>query len=116
MPCTSISVMFKSQFKGEFRQDILLEALRSIKGVAKVETSANGDIIVYIKSVGDDLMCGVVHLQGKTVQMSGSAQYFLTRKLPQHYNALVQVSLLRKMGFQTQVEVREDNIRIQAVK
>jgi len=34
----------------------------------------------------------------------------------QHYNALVQAQMLRRMGFNTKVEVRGENIMVQAVK
>jgi hypothetical protein len=108
--------MSKGKFNGEFKKDLLEQALRSIQGVVKVEAISEEGLMVYLKSVSGDLLVGVVQIRGKDLVMSGSAQYFLTKKLPQHYNATAQMNILKKMGFQTQVEVKGDNIRIQAVK
>ena len=115
MPCVNISVLSKAKFQGDFDIETLKQALLTIPGVMEVRAMANDFVQVGVNIAGS-LQTAEIRVQNKDLFISGLGSAYLERKVPQHYNALVQTQILRRMGFNTKVEVRGENIMVQAVK
>ena len=115
MPCINISVMSKAKFQGDFNVETLKQALMTIPGVTEVRGMANDFVQVGVNIAGS-LQTAEIRVQSKDLLISGLGKAYLEKKVAQHYNALVQTQILRRMGFNTKVEVRGENIMVQAVK
>jgi hypothetical protein len=76
---------------------------------------ANDFMQVDVNIIGR-LQTAEIRVQNKDLFISGIGSAYLEKKVAQHYNALVQTQILRRMGFDTRVEVRGENIMVQAVK
>ena len=116
MPCVNISVLSKAKFQGDFNIETLKQALLTIPGVmGGVQDMGDKRIRTGVNIAGRIEEVTIV-VQNNDLFISGVGCEYITRKVPQHYNALVQTQILRKMGFNTKVEVRGENIMVQAVK
>jgi len=115
MPCVNISVLSKAKFQGDFNIETLKQALLTIPGVTVVRGMANDFMQVDVNIIGR-LQTAEIRVQNKDLFISGIGSAYLEKKVAQHYNALVQTQILRRMGFDTRVEVRGENIMVQAVK
>jgi len=115
MPCTEISVVSKTRFQGDFNIETLKQALLSIPGVMMVKLMASDTLQVSLNIIGQ-LQTVEIRVDKKQLYINGLGSSYLEKKVAQHYNALVQAQMLRRMGFNTKVEVRGENIMVQAVK
>lgn len=115
MPCMNISVLSKTKFQGDFDIETLEQALLTIPGVSEVRAMANDFMQVDVNIAGC-LQTAKIQIQKGGLLISGLGRAYLEKKVPQYYNALVQTRILRRMGFNTKVEARGENIVVQAVK